>query len=373
MKAKSMAMLVAFSVMLLSSVSFASGIGTAKITFSASNISVVPGGSGTVNYNVSLVSGSPWGTSTNVVNAANLSKEGISVSLSKTYADPNYAGVMTVKVSSTAAAGSYAIMLNTTGDDPSLANSLFTVYVKPSAVNTTTVPVSAPVANFALYNSTTKTVNASKGANLSLMAMDGKLINVSVPAGTYVKIGNSTLSSYNLSLAIYTISNLTAPSAASKDIVTYGFAYLVNGLISPTMKFVNSTGSTRPLVTTAQYNASWTSWTFLGGKQVNTSYVGGKYAFADVWTHNSTLNEIVNKQFFKPVMWVFMIKPSNVTSSTVPTTTAPYTAPTTRPTTVATTIPYTSSTSSSGYYVAAIIIIIIIIAIVIAATMHKKK
>jgi hypothetical protein len=369
MNAKSMAMLVAFSIMLLSSVSFASGIGTSKITFSSSNMTVAPGGVGTVNYNVSLVNGTVWGTSVNIVNSANLSKEGINVSLSKTYADPSFSGIMTVKVSSTTAPGDYAVILSATGDDPSLTNSLFTVFVKSSVVNTTTIPAAAPVPYFALYNSTTKTINASKGAKLSLMAMDGKLINVTIPAGAYVKMDNKTLSNYNFSLAIYVISNLTAPSTASKDIVTYGFAYLVNGLISPNIEFVNSTGSPMPLVTTAQYNSTWTSWTLLGGKQVNNSYVGGKYAFADVWTYNSSLNEIVNKQFFKPVMWVFMIKPVNVTVTSSVATTVPTTAPTTAPTT----IPYTTTANDSGYYAAAIVVIIVIIAIVVAATMRKKK
>ena len=51
---------------------------------------------------------------------------------------------------------------------------------------------------------------------------------------------------------------------------------------------MNATGADMPLITTAQYNSSWTSWTLLGGKQVNTSYIGGSYKFADVWTYNST-------------------------------------------------------------------------------------
>ncbi|MEM0154839.1 MAG: hypothetical protein QW814_03340, partial [Methanothrix sp.] len=369
MSTKSMAMLMAFSFVLLSTVSFASGIGTSKITFSAANATIAPGSSGTVSYTVSLVSGGVWGTNTNLVNYANLSKEGINVSLSKTYSDPNYTGTMTIKVSGTTKPGTYAVLLNATGDDPSITNSLFTIFVKTSAVNTTTTIPPTPVPTFLLYNSTTKSVNATNGAKFSLMAMDGKLINVTVPPGTYVKIDNKTLSSYNFTLALYGISNLSAPSAASKDIVAYGFAFLVNGLISPNISFVNATGADRPLITTAQYNDSWTSWTVLGGKQVNTSYIGGKYAFANVWTYNSTLNEIVNSEFFKPVMWVFLIKPSNVTvTSSAPTTVS--TAPTTTPTTISTTAPYTSSSNDSGYYAAAIVVIVIIIIVVIAATMR---
>jgi hypothetical protein len=372
MNAKSVAMLMAFSFVLLSAVSFASGIGTSKITFSSANVTIAPGSAGTASYTVSLVSGNVWGTNTNLVNAANLSKEGINVSLSKTYSDPNYTGVMTVKVSGTTKPGRYAVLLNATGDDPSVTNALFTVFVKTSAINTTTTIAPTLVPTFSLYNSTTKTVNATKGAKFSLMAMDGKLVNVTVPAGTYVEMDNKTLSSYNFTLAIYTISNLSAPSTVSKDIVTYGFAFLVNGLISPNISFVNSTGADRPLITTAQYNSSWTTWTVLGGKQVNTSYVGGSYKFANVWTYNSTLNGIVNTEFFKPVMWVFMIKPSNVTAtSTVPTTVS--TVPTTTPTTIPTTAQYTSSSSNSGYYAAAIVVIVIIIIVVVAATMRRKK
>jgi len=371
MNAKSAAMLALFSFVLLSTVSFASGIGTSKITFSPANLTIAPGAAGTVSYTVGLVSGKVWGTNTNLVNSANLSSEGINVSLSKTYSDPNYTGVMTIKVSGATKPGRYAVLLNATGDDPSITNALFTVYVKTSAVNTTTTVPPTVVPTFTLYNSTTKTVNATKGANFSIMAMDGKLINVTIPAGTYVEMNNKTLSSYNFTLALYDISNLSAPSTASKDIVTYGFAYLVNGLISPAISFVNATGADMPLITTAQYNSSWTSWTFLGGKQVNTSYIGGSYKFADVWTYNSTAEDIVNTQFFKPVMWVFMIKPSNVTTtSTAPTTVS--TIPTTTPTTISTTAPYTSSNNSStDYYAAAIIIILI--AAVIAYAMRRKK
>ena len=369
MNAKSALMLTIFSFVLLSTVSFASGIGTSKITFSSANLTIAPGAAGTASYTVSLVSGNVWGTSTNLVNSANLSKEGINVSLSKTYSDPNYTGVMTIRISGTTKPGRYAVLLNATGDDPSITNALFTVYVKTSAVNTTTTVPPTVVPAFTLYNSTTKTVNATKGAKFSIMAIDGKRINVTIPAGTYVEMNNKTLSSYNFTLALYDISNLSAPSTASKDIVAYGFAYLVNGLISPNISFVNATGADMPLITTAQYNSSWTSWTLLGGKQVNTSYVGGSYKFADVWTYNSTKNEIVNTQFFKPVMWVFMIKPSNVTV----TTTAPTTVPTTRPTTIPTTAPYTSTSSTGGYYAAAIVVVVIIIIVVIAATMRRKK
>ena len=172
-------------------------------------------------------------------------------------------------------------------------------------------------------------------------------------------------------MARYNITNLSAPSSESSYLVTYGFAYLVNGLITTNASFVNATGADEPLITTAQYNSSWTSWTLLGGKQVNTSYVGGSYAFADVWTYNSTHNEIVNKQFFKPVMWVFLLKPPVVSTTSL--TTILSTVTTVRPTTVPTTVPYTTAPSSSSTYIVVAIVIIIIIAIIAYAASKRNK
>lgn len=363
-------LLAVLALVMVSSMAFAgTGLGTSKITLAAPNMSLGIGSSGSVNYNVTLASGNYWGTSINLVNKANLSAEGLSVSFSKGYADPPFNGTMTVSASAATKPGRYAIILNATGDDPSVTNTLFTVYVKNStASNTTTAPVVVPL--FSLFNSTSKVVNASIGASLSIKAPDGKLINVTIPAGTYVKIANKTLSSYNFTLALYTISNLSAPSTAKNDIVAYGFAFLVNGLITVNDTFVNSTGADRPMVTTAQYNSSWTSWTVLGGKQVGTSYVGGNYSFANVWTYNSSKNEIVNTEFFKPVMWVFLIKPAS------PTTTAPTsvstTVPSTTPTTISTTAPYTTKSSDAGYYIAAIIVVIVVV-IAALAMMRKRK
>jgi len=365
----SLFLLLAFvSIAMGTSFAAGTGYGTSKIVLSSANITLVPGSSASVSYNVTLASGNYWGTSINVANKPNVSAAGLSVSFSSAYGDPPFSGTAAISAAASAKPGRYVVLFNATGDDPSVSDAVLTVYVKsPSASTTTSIQPQPSVPTFALYNSTSSTINASKGASLSLKASDGKYITVAIPAGTYVKEANKTLSTYNFTLAIYSIKNVSTPSSLTGYVPAYGFAYLVNGLITPTIEFVNSTGSPRPLVTTAQYNSTWTSWTFLGGKQVGTSYVGGNYSFANVWKYNATSNEIVNTQFYKPVMWVFLLKiPSAVTS-------APTTAPTAVTTTPTTTPPPKTAYSNTGIYIViAIIVIIIIIGAAYALRRAKK-
>jgi len=84
----------------------------------------------------------------------------------------------------------------------------------------------------------------------------------------------------------------------------YTFAYEVNGLITPTITFVNANGKPQGIpvyIYTAPGN-NWTSWTWLGGTFNGTVYIGGKYAFMDHWTYFS--NGTMVTAFIKPVPWV---------------------------------------------------------------------
>ena len=132
--------IVLFSLMLVN-IASAYGYGTSSISLASSSASLRPGNGTSVGYTVSLASGSMWGTTLSVANSGQLATEGITVSLSNTYADPTYTGTMSVGTSKTAHAGSYSVVLTATGDDPSTSNATFalTVLAPPATTVQTTI------------------------------------------------------------------------------------------------------------------------------------------------------------------------------------------------------------------------------------------
>lgn len=138
---RNLALLLALLVIVPSVSAF--GYGTSSISFTQSSVSLSPGGSGSVGYNVTIATGSTWGTSLNVVNGAALKSAGINVTLSNPGGDntnPPFNGTLTVSVASTVAAGVYHITLNATGDDPSTSNAeLGLVVTLPGSSSTTSV------------------------------------------------------------------------------------------------------------------------------------------------------------------------------------------------------------------------------------------
>jgi len=349
--------------------SFAGGLGTSSISMASSSGAVGQGSSTTVSYTVNLASGNTWGTTLSVVNASALKSDGISVSLSNTYADPPYSGTMSISTSSSAKAGIYYITLAATGDDPSSSPANFVLNVtsftapRTTAPSTSTVPVTPEMK---LYSSNTITFNSVNGTrNVSVVAPDGVTILATIANGTYAQINSTMSKSFNFTLATFTLTQgITSPPNESNEIPAYAYAFEVNGKISPSISFVNSSGKPMPVITNAKYPPSWGSWTFLGGTFNGTEYVGGAYAFHDTWSYNSTTGLITNTQFYKPVMWVFTITQNKTTAST----TAPTTQPTTLPTT---TVPVTTTPTSSPPY--AIIAVVIIIIVVVAAFILMRK
>lgn len=233
--------------------------------------------------------------------------------------------------------------------------------------STTTVEtIAAAVPSFTLYSINTISVNATRGGTTTVKAPDGVNITAVIPAGTYAKIGNSLLASYNFSISTFTTANVTAPSSNSTYAVAYGFAFEVNSRITTNYTFVNSSGANRPLTTYAKYPSTWTSWAWLNGAFNGTSYTGGAYAVQNKWSYNGTTGTLTNTQFIKPVMWVFLIAPPP------PTTTAASTSVVPSPTTTAPAPPPTTPASSNAllYAGAAVVIIIIIIA---ALALRRKR
>jgi len=124
----------------------AQGIGTSNIILSQSSLNVTAGNSVSVDYTVQLASGSTWGTTLVVTNAAQLQQQGITVSLSNPSGEPPFSGVLTVITSQTTTTGSriYTVILAATGDDPSQQNAVLNVNVaSPSSAGSSTVATTA--------------------------------------------------------------------------------------------------------------------------------------------------------------------------------------------------------------------------------------
>jgi len=358
-------------VALLLSVSYAQGYGKSVILVNTTSISAQPGATVPVSYTVKLYSGYTWGTNIEYSNETALANEGISAHFSTSYGDPTFSGILYIQISNNTSAGTYTISLYATGDDPSVNQTNITLTVfKPQTQPTTsinqTMPVTQAMPEFILKAISTVHVNASNGANISIL--NGSIRAVVRP-GTYIKSGSNIYSSYNFSLAFFNVQNVTSPPNYTDYKPNGAFAFEVNKQITPTIEFVNSSGAPRPIITFVAAGYNTTSWTFLGGTlaQNGSAYIGGKYAFADSWSHPNATT-MVNNAFIKPVMWVFETKiPTSISNST---TVATVPTSTTLPPPVSTSSP---TYSSSGTYIAAIIIVIIIILAAYFVLRNKQK
>lgn len=115
----------------LLSVSYASsGLGTSKITFNQSSLSIGRNATAYLQYNLSIASGNSWGTYMNIVNKAALESDGISLNLSENFSTfPPFSGVLTIKTASDARPGNYTAIFNGTGDDPTTSNAEIRIMV----------------------------------------------------------------------------------------------------------------------------------------------------------------------------------------------------------------------------------------------------
>ncbi|MEM3744838.1 MAG: hypothetical protein QW759_03295 [Candidatus Micrarchaeaceae archaeon] len=347
-------------VLALMPLAFSQGYGTSKIELSTSNITVVQGASSPLQYTVKLYNGSTWGTTISIENSSTLAASGISISLSNTYADPTYSGTATVSASNSARPGNYTAYFVATGDDPSVSAAALRITIASPVVSTVTTTVATTTLQhqitpkLILVNSTTAFVNGTKGALLSLA--DNAIVAYIRP-GTYVLYKNATYKDYNFTLDIFLVSNLGSPPNESQYIPVGAYAFEVNGNISPSFEFVNASGKPYAVISTVKAGTSITSWTFLGGTFNGTTYVGGNYAFADVWLHKNSTT-MTNDAFVNPVVWIFEGRISAPATSSATTSIATTIAPTT-------TIPAKVSYSVSTYaYIIIAIIIIVILAYV---------
>lgn len=127
------------SVFLLSSV-HASGIGTSSVSLTQSSVNISQGSSASIGFTITLVSGTPWGTSL----TESPSSSYITFSPSASNQDPTYSGTLAINVAKNTPVGKYIFNISSVGDDPSASPIQFTVYVAKAANSTNTTSVIAP-------------------------------------------------------------------------------------------------------------------------------------------------------------------------------------------------------------------------------------
>jgi len=182
------------------------------------------------------------------------------------------------------------------------ATTTHTTYVTQTVTQTATAPSQMAASALTPISSSTVSVEATKGATVRA----GPIIVVIRP-GTYAKIGDQMLLRYNFSLVIYNVRNLAV--APDGGVPVYAFAFAVNGLVSPSVTFVDAVGRPKPVITIVYAPRNWSSWTWLGYKTLeNGTLLGGGYAFVNKW-HYLGGGVLVNIQFVKPVPWVFTAGP----------------------------------------------------------------
>jgi hypothetical protein len=216
---------------------------------------------------------------------------------------------------------------------PTTTTPMVTAATAPTTVAAASTTVAA-TPKMSTFSKKSETANASKASSVSVTAPDGVNITVTIPAGTYVSINNKSVSAYNFTLATFNIANVGSPPGYPNQTPAYGFAFEVNGQISPSITFVNSTGAPVHLTTLTHYPSTWGSWAFLGGtfNASTGAYTGGSYAIQNAWAYNATSGTMTNTQFYKPVMWIFTIGPSHLAPA-APSTTVAQPSSTTAPTT----------------------------------------
>lgn len=137
--------------LLLSSV-HAAGIGTSSVTLSQSSINISQGSSASLNFTITLVNGSTWGTSLSESPLNSSSSSYITFLPSVLNQDPTYSGKLTINVAKNTPVGKYTFNISAVGDDPSSSPFTLTIYVSNSSVSKS--PAVAPP-----VSSTTKPVN----------------------------------------------------------------------------------------------------------------------------------------------------------------------------------------------------------------------
>jgi len=113
----------------------AAGYGNSNVSLSQNIINISQGGSASIGFKISLVSGSTWGTSLSITPLNSY----ITFSPNPPTNDPPYSGDIIIKVASNTPIGKYKFNVSAIGDDPSVSAVNLIVYVSKATSNTTKI------------------------------------------------------------------------------------------------------------------------------------------------------------------------------------------------------------------------------------------
>lgn len=137
--------------------------GTSEVIVNQTLVTLSPGGSAKVSFEVKLVSGTTWGTNVEVSTSSSY----VTATASPSSGDPTFSGTLTIKVSASAPPGNYTVTIKATGDDPSNNTVTITVQVMSSTTTTTTTTQTTTTTTTSATTTTTTTSTTTPVATTS--------------------------------------------------------------------------------------------------------------------------------------------------------------------------------------------------------------
>ncbi len=161
---KSLALLAVISALLTLPAVFAIGYGTSTISLSNNNITLIQGGNATLSFNVNLSTGNTWGTTVVVQNSAQLSKDGISISISNAQGDPPYSGTLLITALPSAQKGKYQAVFGAIGDDPSTNSAVLNITIGQTSSIQPVTTLNTTASNTIAKTTATTTIASTKSS-----------------------------------------------------------------------------------------------------------------------------------------------------------------------------------------------------------------
>lgn len=195
---KTLASLLIFLGLLLSVPAVYAASSMSNIVLSKYNLTLAPGTTGAVTYTVNLANGAAGGTSLNVADSGKLTANGIDITLSNPSGTPSFSGKLLVTLSSGTQTGSYSVILQAIGEDPSVKNVTLTLNVsssQPTKVQTTTIQPTTNTTKPVGGTSSTNTSSASGNTPSSNSSINSTSQNhqASSSSGSLYSLGSSSL------------------------------------------------------------------------------------------------------------------------------------------------------------------------------------
>ncbi len=221
--AKDIAIVLLMLIGLVATASAANGYGTSNVIFAQSSVNIIAGNSAPVNYTVQLTSGNTWGTNLVVLNQNQLSSDGISITLSNPSGDPTFSGTLGAHTSRSTPTGSYNVVLQATGDDPSANATLVVVVAQPATT--------AAATTLTHSNSTTIGSTASSYSSITVVASNGSAAPVYSSGGGSIFAGATFLYAAIALIVIIALASLAIWKAGPTRLVIVGMALILIGVL----------------------------------------------------------------------------------------------------------------------------------------------